>query len=270
MEGLCPGLGGWPYAMKKRNSRFWAPSYGVPEPWKANFVPRMSAKGFGGTQRLHYICRPLSGNKSKDEKDIPTFRTETPQQARLPQAHGNGSRPQRAQLTPPQRPQEALGQHRAPSQGRRAPLTEHLDSKKRDPWVPFFVPKGIHCKKTKGQSEAGRDQTNNNPGLVRRAPPCQGLPLTAPWMVPSNSWMAWMERSFLKSNRGPWPLNMASLEAHTQGSSSTNSPHSFADMMRGATVGIRGSWVSTRSKPPVVSFSQIPTTAHVMPSSEVW
>ena len=110
--------------MKERNSKFWERSYGVPEPWKANFVPRMSEKGFGGTQRLHYICRPLSGNKSKDEKDIPTFRTETPQQARLPQAHGNGSRPQRAQLTPPQRPQETLGQHRAPPQGRRASLTE--------------------------------------------------------------------------------------------------------------------------------------------------
>ena len=110
--------------MKSGDSKFLGRSYGVPEPWKANFVLRMSAKGFGGTQRLHYICRPLTGNKSKDEKDIPTFRTETPQQARLPQAHGNGSRPQRAQLTPPQRPQETLGQHRAPPQGRRASLTE--------------------------------------------------------------------------------------------------------------------------------------------------
>ena len=144
--------------MKERNSKFWERSYGVPEPWKANFVPRMSEKGFGGTQRLHYICRPLTGNKSKDEKDIPTFRTETPQQARLPQAHGNGSRPQRAQLTPPQRPQETLGQHRAPPQGRRAPLTERLDSRKRDPWVPFFVPKGSIAKK---------QRVNLRPGATR-------------------------------------------------------------------------------------------------------
>ena len=133
--------------MKSGDSKFLGRSYGVPEPWKANFVLRMSAKGFGGTQRLHYICRPLTGNKSKDEKDIPTFRTETPQQARLPQAHGNGSRPQRAQLTPPQRPQETLGQHRAPPQGRRASLTETSIREKRDPWVPFFVPNGFIAKK---------------------------------------------------------------------------------------------------------------------------
>ena len=54
--------------MKSGDSKFLGRSYGVPEPWKANFVLRMSAKGFGGTQRLHYICRPLTGNKSKDEK----------------------------------------------------------------------------------------------------------------------------------------------------------------------------------------------------------
>lgn len=145
--------------MKSGVSKFLGRSYGVPEPWKANIVLRMSAKGFGGTQRLHYICPPLMGNKSKDEKDIPTFCTETPQQARLPQAHGNGSRPQRAQLTPPQRPQETLGQHRAPPQGCRAPLTDCFDSRKKGPMGPFFRAQGIHCKK--------KQRVNLRPGATR-------------------------------------------------------------------------------------------------------
>ena len=50
----------------------------------------------------------LIGKLDYDEKDISTLRSEAPQQARLPQAHVYGQRPQRFELAPSQGAQEIV------------------------------------------------------------------------------------------------------------------------------------------------------------------
>ncbi len=48
----------------------------------------------------------LIGKQDYDEKDISTLRSEAPQQARIPQAHGNRQWSQRFERTSPQGSQE--------------------------------------------------------------------------------------------------------------------------------------------------------------------
>ena len=62
----------------------------------------------------------LIGKQDYDEKDISTLRSEAPQQARLPQAHVYGQRPQRFKRTSPQGTQEVVRELGAPSQRHRA------------------------------------------------------------------------------------------------------------------------------------------------------
>ena len=84
----------------------------------------------------------LIGKQDYDEKDISTLRSEAPQQARLPQAHVYGQRPQRIERTSPQGTQEVVRELGTPPQRHRAlkiRIQQPCAAKGNPTGSPFFM-----------------------------------------------------------------------------------------------------------------------------------
>ena len=117
----------------------------------------------------------LNGKTDHDEKDISTLRSEAPQQARLPQAHVYGQRPQRFERTSPQGTQEVVRELGAPSQRHRAlnnSILQPSAAKGNPTGFPFFVPR-LSCVMpmrtwTEGSKDRVNDPTPTTPGLPSR------------------------------------------------------------------------------------------------------
>ena len=116
----------------------------------------------------------LIGKQDYDEKDISTLCSEAPQQARLPQAHVYGQRPQRFERTSPQGTQEVVRELGAPPQRHRAlkiRIQQPCAAKGNPTGFPFF-----HA-----------PQTRSNRSRTLHHAPDQGVLRTSPRRVPVSS-----------------------------------------------------------------------------------